>query len=81
MPYKSQDQRKFMNAAAARGEIKKSTVDEFNKASKGMKLPPKVKKHLDEGGKIDNEDARVKSKEEKDKDHYKKLKAMMGFKS
>lgn len=74
MPYKSEAQRKFMNAAAARGEIKKSTVDEFNKASKGMKLPPKVKKHLDEGGE-------VKSKEEKDKDHYKKLKEMMGFKS
>ena len=28
-----------MNAAASRGEIKQSTVDEFNKASKGMKLP------------------------------------------
>lgn len=28
-----------MNAAAARGEIAQSTVDEFNQASKGMKLP------------------------------------------
>jgi hypothetical protein len=28
-----------MNAAAARGEIKQSVVDEFNQASKDMKLP------------------------------------------
>jgi hypothetical protein len=74
LPFKSESQRKFMNAAAARGDIKQSTVDEFNKASKNMKLPKKVKQHLDEGG-------QVKSKEEKDKDHYKKLKEMMGFKS
>jgi len=32
------------------------------------------KSNMSEGG-------RVKSKEEKDKDHYKKLKEMMGFKS
>jgi hypothetical protein len=62
-----------MNAAANRGEIKQSTVDEYNRASKGMKLPQKIAKHS-EGG-------QVKSKEEKDKDHYKKLKEMMGFKS
>lgn len=73
MPYKSEAQRKFMNAAANRGEIKPSVVDEFNKASKGMKLPEKVGKHF-EGG-------QVKTKEDKDKDHYKKLKEMMGFKS
>jgi hypothetical protein len=39
-----------MNAAASRGEIKKSTVDEFNKASKGLKLPekstPKLNKYM-----------------------------------
>ena len=69
MPFKSEAQRKFMNAAANRGEIKRSTVDEFNKSSKGMKLPQKVS----EGGK-------VKSQKEKDKDHYKKLKQMMGVK-
>lgn len=68
MPFKSEAQRKFMNAAANRGDIKQSTVDEFNKASRGMKLPKK----LSEGG-------QVKSKEEKDKDHYNKLKKMMGF--
>jgi len=43
-PYKSDAQRKFMNAAAERGEIKKSVVDEFNTASKGKKLPEHVKK-------------------------------------
>jgi hypothetical protein len=45
MPFKSEKQRRFMNAAAARGEIKQSTVDEFNKASKGMHLPES--KHSD----------------------------------
>ena len=69
MPYKSEAQRKFMNAAANRGEIKQSTVDEYNKASKGMKLPQKAS----DGGE-------VKTKEQKDKDHYKKLKQMMGVK-
>jgi hypothetical protein len=44
MPFASNSQRKFMNAAAARGDIKQSTVDEFNKASKGMKLPEKAAK-------------------------------------
>lgn len=32
-----------MNAAAARGEIPQKTVNEFNQASKGMKLPEKKK--------------------------------------
>ena len=44
MPYKSEAQRKYMNAAAGRGEISKSVVDEFNQASKGMKLPKRVTK-------------------------------------
>jgi hypothetical protein len=39
MPFKSDKQRAYMNAAAARGDIKQSVVDEFNTASKGMKLP------------------------------------------
>ncbi len=42
MPFKSEAQRKFMNVAAARGDIKQSTVDEFNQASKGKKLPQKI---------------------------------------
>lgn len=44
MPFKSEAQRKFMNAAASRGDISKKTVDEFNQASKGMKLPEKKNK-------------------------------------
>jgi hypothetical protein len=43
MPFKSEAQRKYMNAAASRGEIPKATVNEFNQASKGMKLPDKKK--------------------------------------
>lgn len=43
MPFKSDAQRKFMNEAAARGDIKQKTVDEFNKASKGKDLPEHVK--------------------------------------
>lgn len=43
MPFKSEAQRKFMNAAADRGDISKKTVDEFNKASKGKELPEYVK--------------------------------------
>ena len=52
MPFKSRAQEKYMNAAAARGEIKQSTVDEFNKASKGMKLPEHAKKHMDNRAKV-----------------------------
>ena len=43
MPYKSKAQQGYMHAAAERGEIKKSTVEEFDKASKGLKLPKKAK--------------------------------------
>jgi hypothetical protein len=32
-----------MNAAASRGDIPQKTVDEFNQASKGKKLPDKKK--------------------------------------
>ena len=38
-PYKSESQRRALNAKASRGEIPKATVDEFNQASKGKKLP------------------------------------------
>lgn len=44
MPYKSRAQEKYMNWSAAHGKIKQSIVDEFNRASKGMKLPEHVKK-------------------------------------
>jgi hypothetical protein len=43
MPYKSQAQRGKFHAMEKRGEIKKSTVEEFDKASKGTKLPAHVK--------------------------------------
>lgn len=54
MPYKSDQQRKFFHAAEARGDISPKVVNEFDKASKGMKLPkyaksskfPKLKKHM-----------------------------------
>lgn len=42
MPYKSEAQRKKLNAMAARGEIAQKTVDEMNAKSKGKKLPEKV---------------------------------------
>ena len=42
MPYKSNAQRKKFHAMEARGEISKKTVSEFDKASKGKKLPEHV---------------------------------------
>jgi hypothetical protein len=42
MPYKSEAQRKYFNAN--RKKIGAKVVDEFNEASKGKKLPKKVKK-------------------------------------
>jgi hypothetical protein len=39
MPYKSMAQEHFMNMEANNGNISPKVVDEFNKASKGMKLP------------------------------------------
>lgn len=44
MPYKSDAQRKKFHAMQARGEISASTVAEFDRASKGKKLPERVKK-------------------------------------
>ena len=46
MPYKSDSQRKKFHAMLARGEIDKATVDEWDKASKGKKLPERAKKHV-----------------------------------
>jgi hypothetical protein len=42
MPYKSDAQRKKFHVLLAEGKIKKSVVDEFDKASKGMDLPEKL---------------------------------------
>ena len=44
MPYKSDAQRRLFHAKEARGEISHSTVSEWDRASKGMKLPEKVNK-------------------------------------
>lgn len=41
-PYKSDAQRKKFHAMLEKGEIKKSVVDEYDKASAGMKLPERV---------------------------------------
>lgn len=55
MPYKSDAQRKYFHAAEARGEIEPKVVKEFDKASKGKKLPEHAKfskiKNMWKGGK------------------------------
>lgn len=43
MPYKSKAQEKFFNANRKKLEKEGVNVDEWNKASKGKKLPAKVK--------------------------------------
>lgn len=43
MPYKSQAQRGKFHAMEERGEISSKVVKEFDKESKGKKLPKKVK--------------------------------------
>lgn len=50
MPYKSQAQRRKFHAMEARGEISPTTVKEFDRASKGKKLPEKVKSAYVLGG-------------------------------
>lgn len=54
MPFKSDAQRKYMNWAASKGKIDQKVVNEFNDASKGMKLPetayPRTKKYLKNKG-------------------------------
>ena len=50
MPYKSEAQRKFFHTAAAKkAGIKESDVEEWDSASKGLKLPKRVGKK--KGGK------------------------------
>lgn len=46
MPYKSDAQRKFFNANRDEMEAQGVDVDEWNKSSKGKKLPEKVKKAM-----------------------------------
>lgn len=44
MPYKSDAQRRFFHSAGAKkAGITEAMVKEYDKASKGMKLPEKVK--------------------------------------
>jgi len=42
-PYKSEAQRGKFHALLKQGKIKQSVVDEFDKASTGMKLPARLK--------------------------------------
>jgi len=42
MPYESDAQRKFFNVNRAKMEAQGVDVDEWNKASKGMKLPERA---------------------------------------
>lgn len=44
MPYKSEAQRKKFHVLLKQGKISAKTVAEWDKASKGKKLPKKVKK-------------------------------------
>lgn len=44
MPYKSKSQQRYFHVAESRGEISPKTVKEFNKESKGMKLPESAPK-------------------------------------
>lgn len=43
MPYKSDRQRRKFHAMEARGEISHATVAEYDEASKGKKLPERVR--------------------------------------
>jgi hypothetical protein len=47
MPYKSQAQRAYFNANKAKMESQGVSVKEWNEASKGKKLPKKVKRKSD----------------------------------
>jgi len=45
MPYKSEAQRKYMHAAADRGEVPRKVVDDFDRATKKFtRLPARVRK-------------------------------------
>lgn len=43
MPYKSEAQRRFFNSEKGKEVVGKKNVEKFNKESKGLKLPEKVK--------------------------------------
>lgn len=43
MPYKSEAQRRFFNSKKGKEVVGKKNVEKFNKESKGLKLPEKVK--------------------------------------
>lgn len=43
MPYKSEAQRRFFNSGKGKEVVGKKNVEKFNKESKGLKLPEKVK--------------------------------------
>lgn len=43
MPYKSDSQRRYFHWAESQGKISPKVVNEFDKASKGKKLPEKKK--------------------------------------
>lgn len=49
MPYVSDAQRKYFNANRSKLEAQGVDVDEYNKASKGKKLPEHVKKQSHPG--------------------------------
>lgn len=42
MPYKSDAQRRLFHYKESKGEISPKVVNEFDKASKGMKLPERI---------------------------------------
>jgi hypothetical protein len=44
MPYKSKAQERYFHAAEKRGDISGKVVKEWDKASKGKKLPARAKK-------------------------------------
>lgn len=49
MPYSSEAQRKKFHALLKQGKISADVVAEFDKASKGLKLPARVKKQKPKG--------------------------------
>ena len=49
MPYKSRAQEQYFNANRKKLERQGVNVDEWNKASKGMKLPKKINKKAGRG--------------------------------
>jgi hypothetical protein len=50
MPYKSLAQERYFNANRAKLEAQGVNVDEWNKASKGKKLPKRKRKYKARGG-------------------------------